>query len=75
MTDKIDVAMLPLGPGCQTMTDMDVIDVLSRINPTYFIPIHYAEGADETFLSTFETMLSDYEVIHLSYFSSHRFWI
>lgn len=75
LTDKIDVAMLPLGPGCQTMTDMDVIDVLSRINPTYFIPIHYAEGTDETFLSTFETMLSDYEVIHLSYFSSHRFWI
>jgi len=72
---EIDVAMLPLGPGCQTMADYDIIRVLQRIQPTYFIPIHYAEGADETFLDTYETSLTDYEVIHLSYFSSHEFEI
>ena len=72
---EIDVAMLPLGPGCQTMADADIISALSRIQPTYFIPIHYAEDADETFLSTYRTELNDYKVVHLSYFSSHRFWI
>ena len=72
---EIDVAMLPLGPGCQTMANEDIISALSRIQPTYFIPIHYAEEADETFLSTYRTELNDYEVVHLSYFSSHRFWI
>ena len=72
---EIDVAMLPLGPGCQTMADADIISALSRIQPTYFIPIHYAEDADDTFLSTYRTELNDYKVVHLSYFSSHRFWI
>ena len=75
LRDKIDVAMLPLGPGCQTMADTDVINALSRIRPTYFIPIHYAEEADESFLDTYKDMLSYYKVVHLSYFSSHRFWI
>ncbi len=75
LTDKIDVAMLPLGPGCQTMAGYDIITVLNTINPDYFIPIHYAEGADETFLTTYATQLSDFEVVHLSYFSDHRFWI
>jgi L-ascorbate metabolism protein UlaG (beta-lactamase superfamily) len=75
LTDKIDVAMLPLGPGCQTMAGIDIISALSRINPHYFIPIHYAEGADDTFLDLYESQLIEYEVVHLTYFSSHRFWI
>ena len=72
---KIDVAMLPVGPGCQTMANQDIINVLSIIEPTYYIPIHFAEGADETFLDTYKDSLSDYKVVHLSYFSSRRFWI
>ncbi|QEE17365.1 MBL fold metallo-hydrolase [Promethearchaeum syntrophicum] len=75
LRDKIDVAMLPVGPGCQTMAEQDIITVLSVIRPTYYIPIHFAEDADETFLDTYRDSLSDYKVVHLSYFSSRRFWI
>ena len=29
------------------MADMDIVEVLDTIDPDYFIPIHYLEGADE----------------------------
>ncbi len=57
------------------MANQDIIDALSIIGPTYYIPTHFVEGADETFLDTYKDSLSDYKIVHLSYFSSHRFWI
>jgi len=71
----IDVAMLPLGPGCQTMTGIDVVHVIDIIEPSYFIPIHYAEGADISFINDFGTAVENTgcEIIHLSYFESYYF--
>ena len=72
---KIDVAMLPLGPGCQTMTGIDVVHAIDVIEPSYFIPIHYQEGMDLDFIEDFGTMVENTgcEIIHLSYFESYYF--
>ncbi|MHA1555311.1 MAG: MBL fold metallo-hydrolase [Candidatus Heimdallarchaeota archaeon] len=73
LTGLIDVALLPLGPGCQTMTDMEVIDVIDVIQPDYFIPIHYGPLADENFILSYGHLLTECELVHLAYFESHRF--
>ncbi len=49
LTDTINVAMLPLGPGCQTMYGDEVVEVIQLINPDYFIPIHYTETSYRQF--------------------------
>jgi len=73
----VDVALLPLGPGCQTMTGIDVVNAIDVINPAYFIPIHYAEGADITFINDFGTAVENCgcELVHLDYFESTKFKI
>ncbi len=74
LEDLIDVALLPLGPGCQTMTDMEVVTAVNIISPSYFIPIHYGEGACTTFISTFGSYITgSCELIHLVYWTSHEF--
>jgi L-ascorbate metabolism protein UlaG (beta-lactamase superfamily) len=69
----IDVALLPLGPGCQTMCNLEVIDALNVIEPSYFMPIHYTIGEPETFFSLYDTYIDHIEVIYLPYFSKHEF--
>lgn len=73
--DTIDVALLPLGPGCQTMADMDVVYAINRIKPDYMIPIHYAEGTDIQFCAVYGNAISNCgcELIHLAYFESVQF--
>ncbi|MHA1200340.1 MAG: MBL fold metallo-hydrolase [Candidatus Heimdallarchaeaceae archaeon] len=77
LTGLIDVALLPLGPGCQTMVDMDVVFALDTIKPTYFTPIHFATGADTTFCSTYANAIGNTgcELIHLDYYQSHLYEI
>ncbi|NHJ46516.1 MAG: MBL fold metallo-hydrolase [Asgard group archaeon] len=72
LTGTINVALLPLGPGCQTMCDMEVVDVLDVIQPDYLVPIHYGTGVPETFITNYG-YLCDCEILHLEYFSSHSF--
>jgi L-ascorbate metabolism protein UlaG (beta-lactamase superfamily) len=71
----IDVAMLPLGPGCQTMAGYEVVQAIQVIEPTFFIPIHFEEGADVTFMSSYGEQIADAdcEVIWLDYLSSYTF--
>ncbi len=75
ITGLVDVALLPLGPGCQTMTGIDVINALDTIKPTYFTPIHFVDGADEAFCAVYEDMIANYgyELIHLKYYESHLY--
>ncbi len=73
LTGTIDVALLPLGPGCQTMAGMEVIDALDVIQPVYFIPIHYGTGVNDDWVAAYGSMLTDCQIVNLSYFSSHVF--
>ena len=77
ITGLVDVALLPLGPGCQTMTGIDVVNAIDVINPQYFIPIHYTESADIEFINDFGTAVENCgcEIVHLSYFESTKFKI
>jgi L-ascorbate metabolism protein UlaG (beta-lactamase superfamily) len=73
---EIDVAMLPLGPGCQTMADTEVVDVLRVIEPAYFIPIHFTEGNNDAFVSRYGRSIeatTECEVCNLDHFSTHAF--
>ncbi|MHA2141714.1 MAG: MBL fold metallo-hydrolase [Candidatus Thorarchaeota archaeon] len=72
LADQIDVALLPLGPGCQTMTDAEIVWALDAINPGCYIPIHYAQGADETWILDYGGSV-DCEILSLDYFESHVF--
>ncbi len=73
LTGLIDVALLPLGPGCQTMTDLEIIDVIDIIQPEYFVPIHFGPLADENFILNFGHLITECEIVHLAYFESHKF--
>ena len=75
LTGQIDLALLPLGPGCQTMTGIDVVRVIETIEPRYFIPIHYAEDTKDLFIELYK---ADVEAcgctfINLDYYSSYGF--
>ncbi|MFW9794041.1 MAG: MBL fold metallo-hydrolase [Candidatus Thorarchaeota archaeon] len=50
---QVDVALLPLGPGCQAMTDEEVVDAIDKLQPTYFIPIHSSYLSSQLFLLGF----------------------
>lgn len=73
ISGTIDLALLPLGPGCQTMTDLEVCDALEVIQPTYFTPVHYGEGTDVTFINTYSEFFIECEIVHLSYWTSTKF--
>lgn len=72
---QIDVAFLPLGPGCQTMADYEIVSVISAIQPDYFIPIHFTEGACESFMATYGDFIrdADCEALLLDNYESHSF--
>jgi L-ascorbate metabolism protein UlaG (beta-lactamase superfamily) len=78
LTGTIDVAMLPLGPGCQTMADDEVVAAIQRIEPEYFIPIHFGEGAVDDFCSSYRSQIEGTvgcEVVTLAFFTSRTFQI
>jgi len=68
----IDVAMLPLGPGCQTMCDDEVVDALRAIRPNYFIPIHFTDGANDDFCDTYGNQIEylDIQIQNLDHFEA-----
>ncbi|MFX0084382.1 MAG: MBL fold metallo-hydrolase [Candidatus Hodarchaeota archaeon] len=75
LNGEIDLAFLPLGPGCQTMTEIDVVRVVETIEPRYFIPIHFTEEAKETFVELYKEDVEDCdcEFINLEYYESYGF--
>ena len=76
LNGEIDVALLPLGPGCQTMADTEVVNVLQVIEPAYFIPIHFTEGNNDAFVSSYARSIeatTECEVCNLDHFSTHVF--
>ena len=76
LTGEIDVALLPLGPGCQTVYDAEVVNVLQVIEPSYFVPIHFTEGNNDVFCSRYESSIlavTECEVCNLDHYSSHTF--
>jgi len=78
LTGTINVAMLPLGPGCQTMYEDEVVAALDVIDPDYFIPIHFTEGQNNQFCSRFRGSIeavTDCEICNLNNYSTHAFKI
>lgn len=75
IANNIDVALLPLGPGCQTMYRSEVVNALRIINPSYFIPIHYEQEEKHTFITIYDVQIEDLgiTIVDLDYFSSHSF--
>ncbi|MFW9924085.1 MAG: MBL fold metallo-hydrolase [Candidatus Thorarchaeota archaeon] len=75
LTGTIDIAMLPLGPGCQSMADQEVVDALYVIRPDYFIPIHYTSSSYSTFVLSYvdDIELINCEFIGLTNFEMHKF--
>ncbi|MDF1541055.1 MAG: MBL fold metallo-hydrolase [Candidatus Thorarchaeota archaeon] len=75
LTGHIDVAMLPLGPGCQSMAGGEVVSVLRTIEPQYFIPIHFENGANDVFCETYDTQIEyeGIEIVNLDHFESFVF--
>jgi L-ascorbate metabolism protein UlaG (beta-lactamase superfamily) len=75
LSGEIDLVFLPLGPGCQTMTEMDVVRVVETIEPNYFIPIHFSADAKETFIDQYKDDVEDCgcTFIDLDYYSSYVF--
>jgi L-ascorbate metabolism protein UlaG (beta-lactamase superfamily) len=69
----INVALLPLGPGCQTMADLEVVDAADALEADYLIPIHYGTGVPEDFITNYGHLMGDCEIVHLEYWSSHQF--
>ncbi|MHA2059126.1 MAG: MBL fold metallo-hydrolase [Candidatus Thorarchaeota archaeon] len=77
ITGQMDVVLLPLGPGCQSMVDLEVVDAIDKLQPDYFIPIHFeSELSCELFTNAFTDEIeecSDCVVLSLEYFSSYTF--
>jgi L-ascorbate metabolism protein UlaG (beta-lactamase superfamily) len=74
LTDTIDVACLPLGPGCQTMCNDEVVDVVKVIKPSYMIPIHYTAESYNTFDRIYKRQVEpDCAVCSLPEFTSYTF--
>jgi len=75
LQSKVDVAMLPLGPGCQTMTGIDVVNALDMIKPAYFIPIHYTEIGKEDFIAVYYVSVGNTgcEFLDLAYYGTIEF--
>jgi L-ascorbate metabolism protein UlaG (beta-lactamase superfamily) len=73
---SINVAMLPLGPGCQTMAEDEVVAALDEIEPDYFIPLHFTEGQNDQFCSLYRDSieaLTECELCNLDNYSTHTF--
>jgi len=72
----IDIAFLPLGPGCQTMFNEEVVEAIDAIQPVYFIAIHYLEGDDDTFFGEYGDDIEalNVEIVELAYDSCCAFY-
>jgi L-ascorbate metabolism protein UlaG (beta-lactamase superfamily) len=74
---QVDVALLPLGPGCQSMADMEIVDAIDKLQPVYFIPIHFTNNYyAENFIMVYDEEIaacSDCVPMSLEYFSSYAF--
>ena len=73
ITGTIDVALMPLGPGCQTMCDMEVVSACNTIRPDYLIPIHYGEGVPELWGASYSSYLTTAQYLNLDYYESATF--
>jgi L-ascorbate metabolism protein UlaG (beta-lactamase superfamily) len=77
ITGEVDVALLPLGPGCQSMAGIEVVDAIGKLQPDYFIPIHFEYNLQsELFIQAYSDEIadcSDCTPIYLKYWSSHTF--
>jgi L-ascorbate metabolism protein UlaG (beta-lactamase superfamily) len=59
LTGKIDVALLPLGPGCQSMAGEEVVDAIAKLQPRYFIPIHATNLDASQFIQAYEDDIAE----------------
>jgi L-ascorbate metabolism protein UlaG (beta-lactamase superfamily) len=78
LTGTIDVALLPLGPGCQTMAEREVVDVILAIEPGYFVPIHFARGDNDRFVRRYRSVIesgTECEICNLDHYASYTFEI
>lgn len=73
---QIDLAFFPLGPGCQTMANYEVVEALDRLEPAFFIPIHFEEDAQYSWFAAYGDdveELTDCTAIILDYWSMYTF--
>ena len=68
----IDVAMLPLGPGCQTMYEMEVVEAINAIQPEFMIPLHFQEPANDLFFDDYGAFFQA-TYLGLDHYTSYRF--
>ncbi|MFW9805959.1 MAG: MBL fold metallo-hydrolase [Candidatus Thorarchaeota archaeon] len=77
ITGEVDVALLPLGPGCQSMAGLEVVDAIGKLQPDYFIPIHFEYNLQsELFVQAYTDEIadcSDCTPMYLKYWSSYTF--
>ncbi|MHA2247105.1 MAG: MBL fold metallo-hydrolase [Candidatus Hodarchaeales archaeon] len=75
LTGEVDLVLLPIGPGCQAMTDVDIVSVIEVIAPSYFIPIHFTDEGKESFIELYRDSVEDLgcELIDLDYYDSYKF--
>jgi L-ascorbate metabolism protein UlaG (beta-lactamase superfamily) len=77
LTGTVDVALLPLGPGCQSMAEMEVVDVIAILQPRYFIPIHATNLSAELFILDYQdditAVVPECESFWLEHFANHTF--
>jgi L-ascorbate metabolism protein UlaG (beta-lactamase superfamily) len=77
ITGEVDVVLLPLGPGCQSMAGLEVVDAIGKLQPDYFIPIHFEYNLQsELFIQAYSDEIadcSDCTPIYLKYWTSYTF--
>ncbi|MHA3964435.1 MAG: MBL fold metallo-hydrolase [Candidatus Thorarchaeota archaeon SMTZ1-45] len=72
----MDVVLLPLGPGCQAMTGLEVVDAIAKLQPKYFVPIHTTNLNAEIFVGAYTDEIqecSDCVPIWIRHFESYTF--
>jgi hypothetical protein len=55
------------------MANEEVVAALNRIEPQYFIPIHYAEGANTEWISVYGSQVSDCQILDIPYWQGYAF--
>ena len=76
ISGQMDVVLLPLGPGCQAMTGLEVVDAIDKLQPDYFIPIHTTNLDAELFVAAYTDEIqacSDCTPMWLEHFESYTF--
>lgn len=76
ISGQMDVVLLPLGPGCQAMTGLEVVDAVDKLQPGYFIPIHTTDLDAEIFVGAYTDEIeacSDCTPMWIEHFDSYSF--